>query len=214
MCPLTIHALLHIADSIEAMGPVWCYWAFPMERYCGTLQPAIRSRCFPYASLDRYVVEDAQLTQIKVVYNVAQELALRPPRTGTGGFSDPLCMSPPFLNLLKTLIMGSPADPTCVLLPPKSPNRPTSNLINSIAVALATRFDVRIGTVKPFLNDALIEEWGKIRRVDSDEGDTMRTSSTGTTRDDSRDATYVRVRCFDLKIIYANSQIYCSMRCW
>lgn len=30
-CPLTVHALLHIADSIEAMGPVWCYWAFPME---------------------------------------------------------------------------------------------------------------------------------------------------------------------------------------
>jgi hypothetical protein len=66
-----------------------------MERFCGTLQPAIRSRRFPYASLDRYVVEDAQLTQIKVVYNVAEELALRPPRDANniGGFSDPLCMS-------------------------------------------------------------------------------------------------------------------------
>ena len=77
-CPLTIHALLHIADSITAMGPVWCYWAFPMERHCGHLKPAIRSRRFPYASLDRHVLEDAQLTHIKAFYNLADELSLCP----------------------------------------------------------------------------------------------------------------------------------------
>lgn len=91
-CPVTIHALLHIADSIKAMGPVWCYWAFPMERYCGRLQPAIRSRRFPYASIDRYVVEDAQLTQIKVVHGMHEELLLRPPRgTVAGAFKAPEC---------------------------------------------------------------------------------------------------------------------------
>lgn len=91
-CPVTIHALLHIATSIKAIGPVWCYWAFPMERYCGVLQPAIRSRRFPYAALDRHVVEDAQLTQVKVTYNMAQELSLCGPRTATiGAFSHPLC---------------------------------------------------------------------------------------------------------------------------
>ncbi|CDO74857.1 hypothetical protein BN946_scf185004.g7 [Trametes cinnabarina] len=30
-CPVTVHALLHITDSIEATGPVWASWAFPME---------------------------------------------------------------------------------------------------------------------------------------------------------------------------------------
>jgi hypothetical protein len=91
-CPLTVHALLHIADSIKAVGPVWCYWAFPTERYCGSLQPAIRSRRFPYASIDRYVMEDAQLTQIMMVYNCAEELALRPPRHAhTGAYSSPFC---------------------------------------------------------------------------------------------------------------------------
>ena len=65
-CPLTIHALLHIADSIQASGPVWTAWAFPMERYCGALQPAIRSRRFPYSSLNCYVVDWARLTQIKL----------------------------------------------------------------------------------------------------------------------------------------------------
>jgi hypothetical protein len=80
MCPVTIHALLHIADSIEFCGPVWCYWAFPMERYCNRLKPAIRSRRFPYAALDRYVLEDAQLTQIKAFYDLSDELALQPLR--------------------------------------------------------------------------------------------------------------------------------------
>jgi hypothetical protein len=42
-CPITVHALLHIASSIREMGPVWAYWAFPMERYCGDILPNIRS---------------------------------------------------------------------------------------------------------------------------------------------------------------------------
>ncbi len=76
VCPVTVHALLHIAGSIKAMGPVWCYWAFPMERYCGTLSPAIRSRRNPWRSMDRFVLETAQLTQIKVVYDMHVGLAL------------------------------------------------------------------------------------------------------------------------------------------
>lgn len=49
-CPLTIHALLHIPDGITAIGPVWTYWAFPMERHCNSLLPAIRSRSHPNQS--------------------------------------------------------------------------------------------------------------------------------------------------------------------
>lgn len=84
-CPVTIHALLHIADGIEACGPVWCYWAFPMERYCGKLQPALRSRRFPYAALDRFVLEHAQLTQIKLTSGLIDELSLRTPRGSVEG---------------------------------------------------------------------------------------------------------------------------------
>ena len=64
-----------------------------MERYCGALQPTIQSRCFPYASLDHYVVEDTQLAQIKIVYNVMGELSLWPARGAiAGSYSTPLCM--------------------------------------------------------------------------------------------------------------------------
>jgi hypothetical protein len=64
-----------------------------MERFCGTIRPGIRSLRFPWASLDRYVFENAQLTQIKTIYNVGEVLALRdPPSQIAGSFSDPLCV--------------------------------------------------------------------------------------------------------------------------
>lgn len=80
-----------------------------------------------------------------------------------------------------------------MLLPPTNKSTPATNLVTGIAAALATRFSVPIAITKAYLKDAQVEQWGKIRRVDSDAGDTMRASSMGSTRDDSRDASYVRV---------------------
>ncbi|CAE7076308.1 unnamed protein product [Rhizoctonia solani] len=76
VCTLPIHSLLHIADDIEAMGPVWCYWAFPMERFCGALGRANLNPRFPFASMDRRVLEVAQLAQIKCIYNLFEALDL------------------------------------------------------------------------------------------------------------------------------------------
>lgn len=90
-CPLTIHALLHIADSILKAGPVWASWAYPMERYCGLLQPAIRSRRFPYASINRYVIDHARLQHIKLIYSIQQELSLKPPPRQMRGTEIPGC---------------------------------------------------------------------------------------------------------------------------
>ncbi|KAI9435658.1 hypothetical protein BJY52DRAFT_1422103 [Lactarius psammicola] len=120
-CPVTIHALLHIADSIKTCGPVWCYWAFPMERYCNRLKPAIRNRRTPYTSIDQYVLEDAQLTQIKAIYALIE-------RPANGSIREPL----------------------------------------------------------------LIEEWGKVQRVDSEAGDTIHSSGLIQPTADCRDTTFVR----------------------
>jgi hypothetical protein len=65
--------------------------------------------------------------------------------------------------------------------------------MTSIAAALATRFDVEIHIIKDLLKNADVEEWGRVRRVDSDAGDTMRASSMVVGLDDTRDSTYVRV---------------------
>jgi hypothetical protein len=65
----------------------------------------------------------------------------------------------------------------------------------AIAAALATRFNTDVRAIRNGLKEADIEEWGKVRRVDSDAGDTMHASMLVPVHDDTRDATYVRVRC-------------------
>ena len=70
MCTLIIHGLLHIAPSIRRVGPVWTYWAFPTERFCGFLNPAIKSRKHPWTNLDNHLILRAQITQIMHVYNI------------------------------------------------------------------------------------------------------------------------------------------------
>lgn len=60
------------------MGPVWTYWAFPMERFCGKLLRCIKSRRHPFANIDSYVTAVAQLDQIKNRFNAHNDLALLP----------------------------------------------------------------------------------------------------------------------------------------
>ncbi|KAK0470469.1 uncharacterized protein EV420DRAFT_1616583 [Desarmillaria tabescens] len=170
-CPLTIHVLLHIADSISATGPVWCYWAFPMEWYCGALQPAIHSHRYPFASLAWHVLEDAQLTQIKAYYDVAEKLSLWHSQHAP---------------------MESTADPTCQLLPPKASEWPSASSLTALQGALVTRLKCPLGTVKRHLQQANVMEWGQVQCIDLDAGDTMRASELGVVHDDSRDASWVQ----------------------
>jgi hypothetical protein len=74
VCPVTIHALLHIAKDIRISGPVWAYWAFPMECFCGHIQRAIRSRCYPWTEIDNYVKHQSQLRIITLRYNLDDQL--------------------------------------------------------------------------------------------------------------------------------------------
>ena len=66
-----------------------------MERYCGSLQGAIQSRRYLYASLNRYVLDRARLTHIKLVYDLGAVLSLRPPDLSGfyGGICIPQCKS-------------------------------------------------------------------------------------------------------------------------
>ncbi|QRV77922.1 Transposase family tnp2 [Ceratobasidium sp. AG-Ba] len=106
-CSLPIHSLLHIADDIEAMGPVWCYWSFPMERLCGSLARSGKSKRYPYASLDRRVLEIAHLAQIKLIYGLGDELDLEDRRntivsgTAYNGYNDLVFATPKKNRVLK-----------------------------------------------------------------------------------------------------------------
>jgi hypothetical protein len=75
------------------MGLVWAYWAFPMEHYCGDVLRNIRSRRFPYPSINRYVTSHAQLTHITLLYNLDEKLCLQPPTSHDWNLTLPLCTS-------------------------------------------------------------------------------------------------------------------------
>ncbi|KZO91287.1 hypothetical protein CALVIDRAFT_489305, partial [Calocera viscosa TUFC12733] len=63
-----MHSLLHVAACVEWTGPVWAYWAFPMERYCGQLQSAVTGRLNPYPGIDRHIRQLCQWEQLKLKY--------------------------------------------------------------------------------------------------------------------------------------------------
>ncbi|KAJ3525650.1 hypothetical protein NMY22_g10485 [Coprinellus aureogranulatus] len=187
-CPLTIHALLHIADGIEFMGPVWVYWAFGMERYCGKLARMIKSRRFPFANLDNQVLTQSQLQCIASHHNIHQEIALRPPPESDAG----------------TIIVG-PEYPDCRLLTPARAfdlSAPANSALKKlIAASLVTRFCTLQGDIVLSRANALklLDKteaivYGRLKKTDG--GDIMFASKVAISNmEDRRDATFVRYEC-------------------
>ena len=103
-----------------------------------------------------------------------------------------VCNSSQLSILIRTL------DPTCKLLHPhrKIPttDRAHSAQITRVFAALATRYGTSTSVVRRLLKGDL-DMWGKIRRVDSDAGDTMVAADLAARVEekDRRDATHIRV---------------------
>ncbi|KAJ8507020.1 hypothetical protein ONZ45_g10560 [Pleurotus djamor] len=173
-CPLTIHALLHIADDIEQIGPVWTYWTFPTERYCGRLQRGIKSRRHPFANLDNFVLAHARLSQIRIIYRLGNQLNLSPTiGIARQGFS-------------------TIEYPSCMLLPPSRPSDTVAKASrDKIIIVLSTRFSKTVPIIRKEVQfDGHIKRWACIRRLEG--GDDMHASSFAAYQEDRRDATYVR----------------------
>lgn len=73
-CRLTIHGLLHVADNIRDAGPVWATWSFVMERFAGSLLPAVKSRRRPNAALANRAERVARLELLKNLYDLHDRL--------------------------------------------------------------------------------------------------------------------------------------------
>lgn len=67
-CTVNLHYLLHVVDSIENLGPVWCYWSFPMERFCSLIGSCVKSRRHPYQNITRSIRDQAQLRILRLLY--------------------------------------------------------------------------------------------------------------------------------------------------
>lgn len=88
-CTLMIHNLLHVAPDIRATGPVSSSWAFVMERHCGNLLPAIKSRLNPYGSLDHQNKRLSQLNHLVIQFDLQDKLMnYRPLKNLTRGEID------------------------------------------------------------------------------------------------------------------------------
>ena len=164
-----------------------------MERFCGRLQPAIRSRRFPYACIAQYVVDDARLSQIRFMHNMSDEIQLDHPWHGVPG---QLCHSScRFIYSTRSLLTAhTMPDDFCVLLPPRC-SESQEMFTSKILAALATRFDTTVPIIRPLVANMKIDSFGKVRFTD---GDTMVASSLSKRRDDTRDASFIRVRTVPL----------------
>jgi hypothetical protein len=164
-----------------------------MERFCGELQPAIKSRRFPFACIDRYLVSAARLTQLMVRYNLVEELSMRsrPHKKGTLEFSLEACKAVGVFPICFRAHDTTPDD-TCVLLPPRKKEPLAPGLLTAVVAALATRFNITdMALMRSLIPANQIMQWGKVRRTDGGGGDTMNASSTATCGEDSRDASFV-----------------------
>ncbi|KAL4244402.1 hypothetical protein ABKN59_010137 [Abortiporus biennis] len=141
-----------------------------MERYCGWLQPSIRSRRFPYASLNRFVLDDARFRHIKLVYSIEDQLRLGPPKRARG--------------------VNFPDYATCTLLQPRRASVIFSQaLLTKVTGHLCTRFNTTPAKVREVLPKDY-EEWGKVQIFE--DGDLVHSLGLQRRGEDSRDASFVR----------------------
>jgi hypothetical protein len=76
-CTVNIHYLLQVADSIQSLGPVWCYWAFPMEHCCSFIGTSVKSRRFPYTNIAHRICNTTQLKIICNLYSLHGRLSFK-----------------------------------------------------------------------------------------------------------------------------------------
>ncbi|KZV98588.1 hypothetical protein EXIGLDRAFT_641451 [Exidia glandulosa HHB12029] len=172
-CVTTVHGLLHIADSIERMGPVGCYWSFLMERFCSSLRPAITSRRNPYASIDRYVLDRTLIDQVRLLNNL-------------NGRNRTFHEQKRPVTKKEYHISSYPAS---VLMRPQR----VVPLVKADRERIARHLSVRFGAnAKAFLQyvPERIETWGKVRRLD--DGDTVHARGMVKLRRTDRDMSFVR----------------------
>ena len=192
-CTMPVHALLHIADDIRRAGPVWCYWAFAMERYCGLLAMSGKSRRHPFVSLSRRIRDIEQLNQVKVKYNLADTLNLRR-NNATTSESYTQCES--FLKLSDEVVYIPHIDPDIAMMHPYRVSRVDNTLRRKIASHLVTNNQsqqkVSVSAMLHFIPTE-IPQWFKMKI--SSRGDVIRTTTAvGNGEREVRDNTFVKVR--------------------
>ncbi|CEL56160.1 hypothetical protein RSOLAG1IB_07613 [Rhizoctonia solani AG-1 IB] len=173
-CPVNLHYMLHLVDSIEFLGPVWCYWTYPMERFCSYIGKSVKIRRYPYANIDQRVLNRARLQIILWKYRLYGQ--------------------PPFVRKQGKVEIPMQVGPkmyaSILLLTPHSQTLKVSNLLRRhIIQYFTTTFSVHSREIAAHIPEEL-EQWGRFRIHGG--GDEFQARGYHKLRSDGRDASFVR----------------------
>lgn len=160
------------------MGPVWCYWAFPMERFCGALGRTNLSTQLPWQSLNETITQVAQLAQLKHMYGLSDELNLEARRSNVATGTRYECY-----------------DDLVFVFPKRKALLPRGVIRRRVANFLGLALDENSNDILEFLNHRQFVMWGKMQEAAaSGPGDTFRSNALrGSSTRNRRDASYVQV---------------------
>ncbi|CAE6442787.1 unnamed protein product [Rhizoctonia solani] len=173
-CPVNIHYLLHVADSLEYMGPLWCYWAYPMERFCSFIINSVKSRRYPYANIDERILNRARLKIILHKYRLIDQepfVGHQQPNESEGS----------------TRVRGYPL--TSLFGPQSEALTVDRHLRRQIVRYLTTCFEIRSEAAEVLIPNEL-KQWGRLRIGNG--GDDVHARGYHKLRQDGRDASFVR----------------------
>ncbi|KAG8830259.1 hypothetical protein FRC17_005140 [Serendipita sp. 399] len=75
-CPLTIHALLHLANDTRNAGPLSRVWEFVTERIMGFIGRSVKSRRYPFSQISQTLKMMEQMKTVAIKFNRWDELKL------------------------------------------------------------------------------------------------------------------------------------------
>ncbi|KAG8695963.1 hypothetical protein FRC08_007445 [Ceratobasidium sp. 394] len=153
------------------MGPPSCYWAFGMERFCGSLLPAIKSRRHPFVNIDRRVHDLMMLSHIQQLCSVDLSIASRRRHIESSSRDH-------FPNYPHAELIGHAPELTL-----------SGDLFNKTRICLLTRYNKQGNFINRFI-PASVKQWKKVLRLGG--GDLMVARNASPLANGYRDSSFVR----------------------
>jgi hypothetical protein len=75
-CPLTLHAMIHLASDTRNAGPLSRIWEYVTERFMGRIARSITSRQYPFSQLAETVKRTEQIKVVALRYGLEDQLKL------------------------------------------------------------------------------------------------------------------------------------------
>lgn len=197
-CPLTIHALIHLASDTPQSGPLSRIWEYVTERYMGKIARNVTSRRYPVSQIAETVKKQDQMKTVATKFGLEKELFLAGKRRDWSVLGSQETMIP----TISKCFCSNPAnhtylflDDTTVLMTPHQPSyRWTNSERRRVAIYIRQAFELTASAkrIEKVLAD-VIPQWGKFRVMGERNVVRGAWASDRISGDRLRDSSYVRV---------------------